>query len=150
MVSYLKALREKNLRNRMKTWCLQSLETWESLREFQVCQMKTHSSILTWENFMDRGAWWASIHGVAKSQTQRSMHARRHRILKKKYVEKNGGLLSFSNLNDHTNCLRNCFIFFSISPNLIHYYYFIFRVHCCWQSPLDLEIHNYIPLEESL
>ena len=88
MVSYLKALREKNLRNRMKTWCLQSLETWESLREFQVCQMKTHSSILTWENFMDRGAWWASIHGVAKSQTQRSMHARRHRILKKKNMLK--------------------------------------------------------------
>ena len=24
------------------------------------------------ENFMDRGAWWATIHGVAKSQTQLS------------------------------------------------------------------------------
>ena len=22
------------------------------------------------ENFMDRGAWWATVHGVAKSQTQ--------------------------------------------------------------------------------
>ena len=22
------------------------------------------------ENFMDRGAWWAIVHGVAKSQTQ--------------------------------------------------------------------------------
>ena len=21
------------------------------------------------ENFMDRGAWWATVHGVAKSQT---------------------------------------------------------------------------------
>ena len=25
-----------------------------------------------WENLMDRGAWWATIHRVAKSQTQRS------------------------------------------------------------------------------
>ena len=24
------------------------------------------------ENFMDRGAWWATVHGVAKSQTRRS------------------------------------------------------------------------------
>ena len=24
------------------------------------------------ENFMDRGAWWAMIHGVTKSQTQMS------------------------------------------------------------------------------
>ena len=29
----------------------------------------THSSILTWKNPMDRGAWWATAHGVAKSQT---------------------------------------------------------------------------------
>ena len=25
------------------------------------------------ENFMDRGAWWATIHGVTKSQTQLSL-----------------------------------------------------------------------------
>ena len=24
------------------------------------------------ENFMDRGAWWATVHGVAKSQAQLS------------------------------------------------------------------------------
>ena len=24
------------------------------------------------ENFMDRGAWWATVHGVAKSWTQHS------------------------------------------------------------------------------
>ena len=24
------------------------------------------------ENFMDRGAWWATVHGVAKSQTRLS------------------------------------------------------------------------------
>ena len=35
-------------------------------------EMGTHSSILAWENPMDRGAWWATVHGVAKSQTQLS------------------------------------------------------------------------------
>ena len=34
--------------------------------------MATHSSILTWRIFMDRGAWQATVHGVAKSQTQLS------------------------------------------------------------------------------
>ena len=27
------------------------------------------------ENSMDRGAWWAIVHGVTKNQTQLSMHA---------------------------------------------------------------------------
>ena len=34
--------------------------------------MATHSSILAWRIPMDRGAWWAIVHGVAKSQTQLS------------------------------------------------------------------------------
>ena len=37
--------------------------------------MATHSSL---ENPMDRGAWWAAVHGVAQSRTglkQLSMHA---------------------------------------------------------------------------
>ena len=34
--------------------------------------MATHSSILAWRIPMDRGAWWATVHGVAKSQTQLS------------------------------------------------------------------------------
>ena len=29
----------------------------------------THSSILAWRIPMDRGAWWAAVHGVANSQT---------------------------------------------------------------------------------
>ena len=28
----------------------------------------THSRILAWKISMDRGAWWATVHGVAKSQ----------------------------------------------------------------------------------
>ena len=32
--------------------------------------MATHSSISAWRIAMDRGAWWAAVHGFAKSQTQ--------------------------------------------------------------------------------
>ena len=34
--------------------------------------MATHSSILAWRIPMDRGAWLATVRGVAKSQTQLS------------------------------------------------------------------------------
>ena len=34
--------------------------------------MATHSSVLAWGNPMDRGAWWATVHGDAKSQTRLS------------------------------------------------------------------------------
>ena len=36
--------------------------------------MATHSSILVWENPMDRGAWQATVHAVIKSCTQVSRH----------------------------------------------------------------------------
>ena len=29
--------------------------------------MATHSSILAWRIPMDRGAWWATVHGVTES-----------------------------------------------------------------------------------
>ena len=32
-------------------------------------EMATRSSILAWKKSIDRGAWWATAHGVAKSQT---------------------------------------------------------------------------------
>ena len=32
-------------------------------------EMATQSSILAWRNPMDRGAWWATVHGVEKSQS---------------------------------------------------------------------------------
>ena len=40
--------------------------------------MATHSSIPAWRMPMDRGAWWATVHRVTKSQRllkQLSMHA---------------------------------------------------------------------------
>ena len=34
--------------------------------------MAPHSSTLAWKNPMDGGAWWAAVHGVAKSWTRLS------------------------------------------------------------------------------
>ena len=34
--------------------------------------MATHSSIIAWRIPTDRGAWWAPVHGVTKSQTRQS------------------------------------------------------------------------------
>ena len=34
--------------------------------------MAPHSSTLTWKNPMDGVAWWATVHGVAKSWTRLS------------------------------------------------------------------------------
>ena len=34
--------------------------------------MGTHGSILAWRTPKDRGAWWATVHGVTKSRTQLS------------------------------------------------------------------------------
>ena len=48
-----------------ETW-VQSLGWEEPLEE----DMATHSSILAWRIPMDRGALWATIHGVIKSQTR--------------------------------------------------------------------------------
>ena len=28
--------------------------------------MATHSNILTWKDPMDRGVWWATVHGITK------------------------------------------------------------------------------------
>ena len=50
-----------------ETWVL-SLGWKDPLEE----GMATHSSILAWRIPMDRGAWWAVVHGVAKCWTQLS------------------------------------------------------------------------------
>ena len=47
----------------MQVW---SLDWDDPLKE----EMATSSSIFTWRTWiMDRGAWWAVVHGVTKSQT---------------------------------------------------------------------------------
>ena len=50
-----------------KTW-VRSLGLEDPLEEGKA----THSSILAWRISTDRGAWWATVHGVTKSRTQLS------------------------------------------------------------------------------
>ena len=47
-----------------ETW-VQSLDWEDPLEE----GMAAHPSVLAWRILMDRGAWWATVHGVIKSQT---------------------------------------------------------------------------------
>ena len=58
----------KNLRVNARDMGVPSLGLEDPLEE----EMATHSSVLAWENPMDRGAWWATVHGVRKNQTQLS------------------------------------------------------------------------------
>ena len=62
--------------------------------------MATHSSILAWRIPMDRGAWWATVHGVAKSLTQlrrlSTQHIRDDTPLRDPQI--------FLSLHNHTSC----------------------------------------------
>ena len=53
----------KNTPAKRETW-VRSLGWEDPLEE----GMATHSSILAWRIPRDRGAWWATVHGVSKSQ----------------------------------------------------------------------------------
>ena len=57
----------KNPPAMQETW-VRSLGWEDPLEE----GMATRSSILAWRIPMDRGAWWAIVHGFAKSPTQLS------------------------------------------------------------------------------
>ena len=52
----------KNLLAMQEIW-VPSLGWEDPLKE----GMATHSSILAWRILMDRGVWWAAVHGVTKS-----------------------------------------------------------------------------------
>ena len=48
---------------------------WEdSLEE----RMAPYLSILSWRNLMNRGAWWATVCGVTKSQASTAQHRLNH------------------------------------------------------------------------
>ena len=57
----------KNTLTTKETW-VRFLGQEDPLEE----SMATHSRI-AWRIPMDRGAWWATVHGVAKSQTRLSL-----------------------------------------------------------------------------
>ena len=65
--AFLGAPMVKNLPAMWDTW-VQFLDWEDPLDE----GMATHSGILAWRITMDRGAWWATVHGVAKSWTRLS------------------------------------------------------------------------------
>ena len=54
----------KNLPAMWETW-VQSLGWEDPLEEGRT----THSSVLAWRILIDRGAWWATVHGVTKTRT---------------------------------------------------------------------------------
>ena len=59
----------KNLHSMQETW-VRSLGWEDSLEE----GMATHSNILAWRIPMDRGARWATIHGVAESDVTEELN----------------------------------------------------------------------------
>ena len=63
----------KRLPATQETW-VQSLGWEDPLEE----GMATHSSILAWRIPMDRGAWRATVHGVAKSWTRLRLSIAQH------------------------------------------------------------------------
>ena len=96
MVRYLPSMWE--------TW-VQSLDWDNPLEKI----MATHSSILAWRIPMDRGAWWATVHGVAKSQTQLSdQNTHTHTHTPHSKVREPGSLPRFLTLSHflkhHTCC----------------------------------------------
>ena len=73
----------KNLFVMQESW-VRSLGWEDPLEE----GMATHSSILAWRIPVDRGAWQATVHGVAKSLSIAHIHAIYPQIIqgKKKYM----------------------------------------------------------------
>ena len=60
-------------------------ETWVQFLSWELKEdleegTATHSSALAWRIPMDRGAWWATVHGVAKSQTRVSDKAQHSKM----------------------------------------------------------------------
>ena len=44
-------------------------------------EMATHSSILAWRIPMDRGAWWATVHVITKSQTRLGTYTQNNNLV---------------------------------------------------------------------
>ena len=61
------------------------------------------------ENSMDRGAWWATVHGVAKSQTRLSTHTLNNRFPVRVKQASTGRkcCLGFSQLEKRGQCLAS-------------------------------------------
>ena len=69
---------------------VQSLGQEDPLEE----EMATHSSILTWEIPVDRGAWWGTDHRVAKEK-EHNLATKQHSCSIKGESQKSGGVPPF-------------------------------------------------------
>ena len=58
----------------LKWSCLVGLLSWDLKEQTLEEEMATHSSNSCLANPMGRGAWWGTVHGITKSQTQLSLH----------------------------------------------------------------------------
>ena len=82
--------------------------------------MATHPSILAWRIPMDRGAWQATVHGVANSQTELRDLAHTHTLTKFYIIER------------YPCKFLSCF-----SPQSVfkgHYYYYLCVYECSVMS----------------
>ena len=88
----------KNLPAMWETW-VQSLDWEDPLEEGTA----THSSILAWRIPMDRGAWWAAVHEVAKSRTRLSI---KHSTESPRHVKEYTNMMSVCHLGSHGGFFR--------------------------------------------
>ena len=120
--------------------------------------MAAHSSILAWRIPMDRGAWRATVHGVAKSQTwlkRLSKHAHMHHNVRFAlffFFDKNGQLstiLSPSETSELYTIVTQeiCFLsIYSFNEYLLNLYYVLVLLstretfHRCLQANLSWEL----------
>ena len=69
LVSVPSSVKWKNNAHLVETLTVEKID---DIYEMYLEGMATHCSILAWRIPMDRGAWWATVHGVTKSRTQPS------------------------------------------------------------------------------
>ena len=65
--------------------------------------MAPYSSILAWKNSMNRGAWWAKVHGIAKSWILLSecthTHTHTSQLIHTQKIENNFKIAAFSKIS---------------------------------------------------
>ena len=66
----------KNLPAVQETW-VRALGWGDPLEE----GMAAHSSMLAWRTPLDRGAWWATVHGVSETDVFKKIRSRKTKMI---------------------------------------------------------------------